>query len=73
MLSMHKQIVAARKAAEQERRQRTRYAVFEWTAENRYPADRALSKLYRRECDAVKACDRMASRNVVVREVYLDD
>lgn len=70
MLSMHKQLVAARKAAEQERRQRTRYAVFEWNAENRYPAERALSKLYRRECDAVKACDRLDG-NYVVREVYL--
>jgi hypothetical protein len=71
MLQIHKLIVAERKAAERQRKLDTRFAVFLWTAENRYPVTAAVSKLYRREADAVRARDRMQG-NYVVRSVRLD-
>ena len=56
---------------------RTRYAVFHWERDNMYRRDSAVTKLFKRESTAVKACVTLnaglAPQDYVVRTVTLSD
>ena len=57
-----------RKAQEKERKAKTRFGLFKWKSDGRYPESDAL-KIYKSEKVAQKAADKLLSQNIVVRTI----